>query len=123
MAVVLANYNVKNSKIELTENKEPKLVISFGLKLENGYDFKKLKSDSLKEFQTILNDSTQLSLDEMENRYGRDLDSDDILEYNGIKFQVLHFGKDRSTFRIHGILADSYFHVIRIDPKHKFHKK
>ena len=62
-------------------------------------------------------------MDEMESRYGRDLDNNDIYIYNGIEFQVLHFGKNKSTFRIHGILADGYFHVIRIDPSHKFHKK
>lgn len=108
--------------IKLTKNKKPKLVVSFGLKLENNFNFKNLNKEDLKIFQQFLDDSTELSYDEMENRYSRKNDSDDTYKINNSKFQIYHYGKDRSTFRLHGILADGLFHVIRIDSKHKVHK-
>lgn len=108
--------------IKLTKSNKTKLVVSFGLKLENSFNFKKMKKDDLNIFQKFLDDSTELSWDEMESRYMRDPDTTDTYVIKNSDFPVYHFGKSGSAFRLHGILADGYFHITRIDPNHKVHK-
>ena len=121
-APVLAKLNVKQSgSALLTEYQKNKVIMCFGLKLENNYTFKKFKPENLKEFQKILDDSTELDIDEFENRYIRPTDKTDIFYFNDNDFQIIHFGKNGSKFRIHGFYANGLFHVIRLDPNHQFH--
>ena len=58
MRVKLKKVKQKEQKlaesIKLTKNKKPKLVVSFGLKLENNFNFKNLNKEDLKIFQQFL---------------------------------------------------------------------
>lgn len=47
----------------------------------------------------------------------------DECEVHGIKRRILHYGKDRSSFRVHGYYNDDgYFIIHKIDPNHKVNK-
>ena len=44
-------------------------------------------------------------------------------EINGINRDIVHYGFDRSLFRLHGYFNElNYFVIYKIDPKHKVHK-
>lgn len=36
--------------------------------------------------------------------------------------EMVHLGKDRKAFRLHGVLNSNVFYLICIDPKHEVHK-
>ena len=42
----------------------------------------------------------------------------------GIEREVVHYGKDRNPFRVHGYFNnDGYFVIYKIDPSHNVHKE
>ncbi|MDR1299383.1 MAG: hypothetical protein LBJ84_03945 [Oscillospiraceae bacterium] len=70
----------------------------------------------LKRMQTFFDMASQMTVDQMDARYRRVADTQDIIDGQ----QVQHYGRDDS-FRIHGIYMSGYFEVVRIDPSHKIH--
>ena len=57
-----------------------------------------------------------MTFDLVDKQYARKLDKND--EHNG--FQVVHYAVSDS-FRIHGIVQNERFYVIRLDHNHKEH--
>ncbi|MBS7203040.1 MAG: hypothetical protein KH029_02575 [Haemophilus parainfluenzae] len=96
--------------------------------LENGYDFKKLNSNSLKDLHTFIENTIgkNLTISEVEQLFLRtkgDVFSNEVI--NGLKRKIIHFGKDRNSFRIHGYYNEQnnfYFVICKIDPNHKVNK-
>lgn len=39
-----------------------------------------------------------------------------------LKEKIIHIGKGRNPFRLHGLLYDTSFKILCIDPKHEVHK-
>jgi hypothetical protein len=120
------------------ENSEPSLLltnrnsISFRMSiehsLENGYDFKKLNSSSLKNLHSFIENTIgkNLTISEVEKLFLRtkgDVFSNEVI--NGLERKIIHFGKDRHSFRIHGYYNEKnnfYFVICKIDPNHKVNK-
>lgn len=91
--------------------------LCFRYKLQNGYTFSDLNIHQLREFQAFLNLTSQMTFEQVERRYRRTSDTNDT--FNGD--QVIHYGVGQ-VFRIHGIIEDAQFVVLRLDPEHKYHK-
>jgi len=90
--------------------------LCFSRQLENGYEIKNLKASDVKEFHALYSRMVGQTLTNVDNLYLRDSYSDDVVDEE----HILHYGIASSKFRIHGYYVGSYFHVIRIDPSHKF---
>ncbi len=101
----------------LTKLNELPFIISFKYKLKKGYTFKELKQNHLKELQHFLDKISGMTISQVDGRYLRQPDSTDV--YNGS--QVQHY-EVTPKFRIHGVLEDKRFEIIRLDPNHKKHK-
>ena len=117
------------------ENSEPSLLLtnrnsrmSIEHSLENGYDFKKLNSSSLKNLHSFIENTIgkNLTISEVEKLFLRtkgDVFSNEVI--NGLERKIIHFGKDRHSFRIHGYYNEKnnfYFVICKIDPNHKVNK-
>lgn len=96
--------------------------------LENGYDFKKLNSDSLKNLHSFIENTIgkNLTISEVEKLFLRtkgNVFSNEVI--NGLERKIIHFGKDMHPFRIHGYYNEKnnfYFVICKIDPNHKVNK-
>lgn len=91
--------------------------LCFRYRLQNGYTFAELTVHQLREWQSFLNLSSQMTFEQVERRYRRISDSRDT--FNGE--QVIHYGIGK-VFRIHGIIEGTQFVVLRLDPNHEYHK-
>ena len=113
----LSKQNVANSKgRDLTDRTRVPFVVSFKYKLLNGYKFSDMQQKDLKAFQRFLDKVSDMTFNDVDRMYRRKSDNQD--EYDGK--DVIHYDCGGS-FRIHGIVEDSRFKVLRIDPNHKFH--
>lgn len=92
--------------------------ICFRYKLQNGYTFSDLDKHQLREFQAFLNLASQMSFEQVERRYRRKSDTNDTF----CGSQVIHY-RIGEVFRIHGIIEEAQFVVLRLDPTHKYHKE
>lgn len=100
----------------LTTKRDVPFELVFKYPLEKGYTFKELTKQNNKEFQSFLDKVSKMSVDQVDKLYARRPDKND--EYKGM--QVLHYGIT-DKFRIHVVLEDGYYKIIRLDPNHKFH--
>ena len=101
---------------KLTTKTEVPFILSFRYPLERGYTFKELTSRNNKEFQAFLDKISKLSVQQVDEQYARPPDKND--SYNDR--QVYHYEVAKS-FRIHVVNEDGQYHIIRLDPNHRFH--
>ena len=101
---------------KLTVSNETRFIVSFRYKLLSGYKFTDLQWKDIKTFQQFLDKTSQMTFNQVETLYHRDDDSKDL--YNGE--QITHY-KVTDSFRIHGVLENSQFVVLRLDPNHRVH--
>lgn len=101
----------------LANLKDPKFILSFKYKLENGYTFKEMKENDLKVFQSFLNKVSQITISQVDKEFLRPPDKQDVFRNH----QIQHYAVSKK-FRIHGILENQRFKVIRLDPGHNKHK-
>ena len=92
--------------------------LCFKYPLENGYTFKEMTPENNKQFQKFLNKVSKMTVTEVDKALLRKPDISDTF----MGRQVYHYKVD-STFRIHVVIEEGSFKVIRLDPKHKFHKE
>ena len=105
-----------DKKRKYNKSTEQPFIISFVRKLEKGYRLDDLEKSDLKTLQNFFDIASQLTVNEMDKKYRRKSDKNDIL-YDE---PVIHYGASE-TFRIHGIYIEGRFEVLRIDPNHKIH--
>ncbi len=115
----LAKISINNSNGNKLTNNPVDMPFSLALKypLENNYNFKKLKSEHLREFQSFLDKVSSMTFSQVDNLYLRNPDLTDKFQGK----QVQHY-EVSNCFRIHGVIEDSHLVIIRIDPRHKKHK-
>lgn len=111
-----------NKGQQLARHREVNFAICFSLKLQNGYTFKEMKQNNLRDLHTFISNSVGRTWDEVDKKYKRSTDSNGGYDFEGENHQVYHYGPDNSPFRIHGILLEGFLHVLRIDCKHQYHK-
>lgn len=101
----------------LTKRTEAPFIISFKYKLESDYGFKELQSRHLKQFQNFLDMVSGMTFQQVDKKFRRPSDKTDV--YN--EKDVIHY-QVKDSFRIHGVIEEGRFKVIRLDPSHKFHR-
>lgn len=103
---------------KLTSRTAVPFLMVFSDRLERNYTLDTMSPRDLKAFQRFLDKVVNMSVDEVEKSFLRDPDHQDKFHSR----QVYHYGVT-DTFRIHGYYgSDAMFHVLRIDPKHEYHK-
>lgn len=110
---------IQNSPIKpqpLTTNLNTPFVLGFKYQLESGYSFKDMSLRDVKNFQNFLDKVCKLTVQQVDMAYARKPDSNDIFHEK----KVRHY-EVTDSFRIHTILDEGVFMVIRLDPNHTFH--
>ncbi len=100
----------------LTARNEVPFILCFQLPLEKGYTFQQLEKSHLKEFQMFLNKVSQMTVNQVDNQFRRKSDKTDQFQGD----QVIHYAVSEA-FRIHGVMQNGKFLVLRLDPNHRFH--
>lgn len=94
--------------------------------MHGNFNFGKMDSSGRKDLQAFLDKTVykQLNISTVDRLYLRMKGT--IREkavINGINRDIVHYGFNRSTFRLHGYFNElDYFVIYKIDPKHKVHK-
>ncbi len=108
-----------------TQNKRFRLTIS--INLDKNYCFQKLNKEDLKQLDNFISETVgkDLSISEVDTLFLRNKGPVKTSEtIKGKKRDVVHYGKDKKAFRIHGFYNDDgYFVIYQIDAKHKKHKQ
>ena len=107
----------KSSPIKLTEKSDIPFVLAFRYALQKKYTFEDLSTTDLKDFQRFLDKVANMTVSQVDKCFARQPDKRD--KYNNL--QVYHYAVTDS-FRIHVVLENCTYHVLRLDPNHKFHK-
>lgn len=102
---------------KLTNQRDVPFELCFKYPLENGYTFKELTKENIKDFQAFLNKVSRMTVQQVELLYARKPDKNDT--YRGM--QVYHY-EVSGAFRIHVVIEEGYYKIIRLDPCHKVHK-
>ena len=102
----------------LVKEKPRPFVLCFEEKLEKGYTFSELEKRDLKAFQNFLDRVSGKQFPEVEKVYKRISDKKDKHDNE----QMIHFEVSK-PFRIHGIIRNGKYVVIRLDPNHNVHNK
>lgn len=104
------------AKLTQKQNREVPFELCFKYPLENGYTFKELTQENIKQFQAFLNKVSRMNVTQVDRLLSRKPDKDDT--YNGMQFY--HY-EVTEVFRIHVVIEAGFYKVIRLDPKHKVH--
>lgn len=105
------------AKLMQKQNREVPFELCFKYPLENGYTFKELSPENVRQFQVFLDKIAQMTAVQVDKAYSRKPDVNDI--YKGM--QVYHY-EVTSVFRIHVVIEAGYYKIIRLDPRHKVHR-
>lgn len=102
-----------------------KMSIEHGL--DNKYQFKDMNPKGIKELHRFIDETIAkgLSISQVESMFLRTRGLAKSLvtqEINGVKRDVVHFGKDRQPFRIFGYYNSQHFVITRIDCNHATNK-
>lgn len=116
---------IKSTVATLLPARSARFVIAISRNLDNGFSFKDLKRNHLQSLHAFIKDTVGkgLSISDVEKLFLRRKGLPRTLMIDGIEFEEIHLGKDDNPFRLFGYYAnDGYFHLTRIDLKHKTHK-
>jgi len=101
---------------KLTDRTDAPFELCFKYPLIKGFTFRELTKQNNKELQGFLDKVAKLSANDVDRLYARKPDKND--KYN--KQQVYHYAVTDS-FRIHVIIEEGMYKVIRLDPNHRKH--
>ena len=101
----------------LTNRTDAPFILSFKYPLAKGYTFSDMSLDDVKAFQRFLDKISQMTVQQVDILFRRQTDCSDFYQGN----QVQHYEVTKK-FRIHVILENGRYKVIRLDPNHEFHK-
>lgn len=115
-------HTAKGSKLANIKNLQFKL--AFGTELDNNYCFyTKKPKDLTNELHKFLKETVYkgLTITEVDSLFLRTKGK--IKEKLNDKVDLIHYGKNRSKFRIHGFYdRQGYFNVVKLDIDHRVHK-
>lgn len=102
---------------KLTNSREVPFELCFKYPLENGFTFKELTKENIREFQVFLDKVSKMTVQQVDMAFSRKPDTNDTFQ----GMQVFHYEVTRS-FRIHVVIESGYYKIIRLDPRHKVHR-
>jgi len=117
MGKLTKNTAQKSTPTVLTRNRDVPFELCFKYALLKGYTFHNLEKRNVKDFQNFLDKVANMTVQQVDMQFARKPDKND----NYKNEQVLHYGVTDS-FRLHTILEEGRYVVIRLDPNHKVHK-
>lgn len=93
--------------------------------LEKRYCFDKINNNQgHKEFQRFIDETIgkNLSISKVDKLFGRPNDKCEKHTIGDTEFDVVHYGKDRKAFRVHGYYnINGYFVILKLDTNHNVH--
>ena len=101
----------------LTNLRDVRFELSFKYPLKKSFTFAELEKRDLIDFQRFLDKIAKMTVQQVDKSFARRPDKNDSYEGK----QVLHYGVTDS-FRIHTILEEGRYVVIRLDPNHRVHQ-
>jgi len=104
------------SKLTSDNHRSIPFELCFKYPLATGFTFKELSKQNIKDFQAFLDKVSKMTVSQVDSLYARKPDKND--KYNNL--QVYHYGIT-DTFRIHVVIENGYYKIIRLDPNHKVH--
>nr|DAS19763.1 MAG TPA: hypothetical protein [Caudoviricetes sp.] len=124
MKKLTENNKVHSSKgASLTTLQNIPFKISISRQLDNNFAFKDLKPADLKALHNFISQTIgeKLTITEVDKLFLRTKGG---VTQNINNEDVIHYGKDRTKFRVFGYYnSENYFNITRIDPKHETNKK
>lgn len=119
-----AKTKVKGQPLARVTSNEFKMSLS--LSLHHDYCFKGLKKEGLRKLDQFISETVDkgLTITQVDKLFLRNKGSIKSREtIKGVGRDIIHYGKDRDSFRVHGFYDDNgYFVLYKIDPSHKVHK-
>ncbi|WP_338343013.1 MULTISPECIES: MAG6450 family protein [Fructobacillus] len=123
---ILTNAQTQVKSQPLVRVTSNRFKLSLSLSLHRDYCFKKLNKDELKKLDQFVSETVDkgLTITQVDTLFLRNKGPIKAREtIKGVKREIIHYGKDRDSFRLHGFYDDNgYFVLYKIDPKHKVHK-
>ena len=116
MSVLVDKSGPKTKARLLTDKKDAPFVLGFRYPLEKKFTLTELEKRNNKELQLFLDKVSQMSVQQVDDAFARKPDKNDT--YRGM--QVYHYEVAKS-FRIHVVMEDGIYKIIRLDPNHKVH--
>ncbi|MBR8701657.1 hypothetical protein IX317_001669 [Fusobacterium sp. DD29] len=125
---IQSNIEKKVEPLTVVPNIDHNYDISFQLYEENYQQvrLKDLSRSQLKDFNNLILEVIKCKTYEEFSRINRgktNPDRNSKLYCHKFKEQIIHIGKSRNPFRLHGLLYDTSFKIICIDPKHEVNKE
>ena len=111
----------QGARLTNSKNETP-FKIAICEQLDNNFCFKNLTSADIKSLHRFIDDTVgrSLTISKVDNLFLR---TKGAVKQNINGRDVVHYGKNKSPFRIFGYYnQDGYFNITRIDPKHKTNK-
>lgn len=123
----ITNIEKKGETLALISNINHNYDISFQLYEENYQQvkLKDLSTKQLKEFNNLILEVIKCKNYEEFSRINRGKTNpkkDTKLYGHQLKEKIIHIGKSGNPFRLHGLLYDTSFKILCIDPRHEVHK-
>ena len=106
------------AKLTQQQNLDVPFELCFKYPLENGYTFKDLTPENVRQFQVFLDKIAKMTVNQVDNLFARKPDKADTYK----NMQVYHYEVSRA-FRIHVVNEEGYYKVIRLDPRQQFHRE
>jgi phosphatidylserine decarboxylase len=107
----------KQTPIILTDRREVPFEIVFKYQLERDFTFNEFSRRNLKEFQRFLDKVSRMTVRQVDEVFGCLPDKTDT----GYGKRIQHYAVTDS-FRIHTILEEGRYVMIRLDSNHKVHR-
>lgn len=101
---------------KLTNKRDVPFELCFKYPLQRGFTFKELSQNDNRDLQRFLDKVSQMTVQQVDLLYARKPDKND--SYNGE--QVFHY-EVTDRFRIHVIIEEGYYKIVRLDPNHLVH--
>ena len=123
----LTNKNKSSQKGEKLVKSDFEFKMAISTTLDNNYSFKQMNKKDLQKLDQFIKETvgkhlTISKVDELFLRTKGPVKSKEKID--GMQRDVVHYGKDRTPFRIHGFYNDDgYFVIYQIDTNHKKHKE
>jgi len=116
MSKLTKDTSPKQVPILLTNRNDVPFELCFKYSLAKGFTFSDLEKRNLGDFQRFLDKVAKMSVQQVDKAFARPPDKNDSYHDK----QVLHYSITDS-FRIHTVLEEGRYVVIRLDPNHKVH--
>jgi len=110
------NYAIKRKPTLLTNHRDVRFELSFKYSLLKGFTFRNLEKRNLNDFQRFLDKVAKMTVQQVDESFARRPDKTDSY----FDKQVLHY-EITDSFRIHVVLEEGRYVIIRLDPNHKVH--